>query len=150
MYGFWIRNPYRAGCDRLFPMPDHHGELLIRVDSGPRDLIDLANAFRRVDSLRGHVRNSARPVREDEMSAGVTDVVIVALTSGTAVSALAATVRAWFVANRSDVTVEFENSDGTTLRLNAKRAKTIDVGREFDRLLRSREANPAVQPAEEP
>jgi hypothetical protein len=77
--------------------------------------------------LRGAVRRNIVQPRTGEMGA-VSDVLSVALASGGAVTALAASLRVWFAQpRRSDVRLKVTTAQGETIELDARRIDNAEA-----------------------
>ncbi|MEK8104842.1 hypothetical protein NKG94_05875 [Micromonospora sp. M12] len=71
----------------------------------------------------------ARPgstVPPDEMSAGATDVLLVAVGSGGAAMVLVQAIAGWLTHRREDVTVKLTRPDGWSAELDVRRARDMD------------------------
>ncbi|MGH3866467.1 MAG: effector-associated constant component EACC1 [Pseudonocardiaceae bacterium] len=104
-------------------------------------LRSLLDWLRHEDTLRSRVRTARTPVRPGEMG-GVLDVLEVALGSGGAGAALAASVSSWLSQpRRTDVTLTVTAEDGRRIELDARRVRDPAVLlREVERLLRTESA----------
>ncbi|MBM7489196.1 hypothetical protein JOD64_000418 [Micromonospora luteifusca] len=89
----------------------------------------LASWLRNEERLRGKV--TAAPAAgstapPDEMSAGATDVLLVAVGSGGAVMVLVQAIAGWLTHRREDVTVKLTRPDGWSAELDVRRARDMD------------------------
>jgi hypothetical protein len=69
--------------------------------------------------FRGRVHPEGEPPAPGEMGA-VTDVLVVALSSGGAITVLLSSITTWLKARRPEVSIEVTSADGSTVRVNAK------------------------------
>lgn len=58
---------------------------------------------------------------------GLLATVVVTLGSGSAVTALATSLRTWMVQRRSDLSLEIENEDGSSVKIDAKRVADAET-----------------------
>ncbi|NYH41674.1 hypothetical protein HNR22_001401 [Micromonospora jinlongensis] len=89
----------------------------------------LASWLRAEDRLRGQVTAAPAPgatAPTDEMSAGATDVLLVAVGSGGAVMVLVQSIAGWLTHRREDVTVKLTLPDGSSAELDVRRARDMD------------------------
>ena len=96
----------------------------IEIEDGTDELAELESLSTwliGVAALRGAVRLRS-PRHAGEMG-GVADVLVVALGSGGAITALAASLGTWLVTRRSHLTIKVTNADGTSVELDVKQAK---------------------------
>ncbi|MGC4750659.1 effector-associated constant component EACC1 [Micromonospora sp. DT201] len=89
----------------------------------------LASWLRNEDRLRGKV--TAAPAAgstapPEEMSAGATDVLLVAVGSDGAVMVLVQAIAGWLTHRREDVTVKLTRPDGWSAELDVRRARDMD------------------------
>ncbi|MEV4823454.1 hypothetical protein ACGFIE_33580 [Micromonospora sp. NPDC049275] len=89
----------------------------------------LASWLRAEDRLRGKVTAAPAPgstIPADEMSAGATDVLLVAVGSGGAVMVLVQAIAGWLTHRREDVTVKLTLPGGSSAELDVRRARDMD------------------------
>ncbi|MEH1163763.1 hypothetical protein V6V47_00085 [Micromonospora sp. CPCC 205539] len=89
----------------------------------------LASWLRAEDRLRGKVTAAAAPdatPEPDQMTAGVTDVLLVAVGSGGAVMVLVQAIAGWLAHRREDVTVRLTHPGGWSAELDIRRARDMD------------------------
>ncbi|MEV0705860.1 hypothetical protein AB0I53_49275 [Saccharopolyspora sp. NPDC050389] len=94
----------------------------VRVTAGREqqaELRSLGEWLRQEDDLRGYVSLEQPTPAPGEMGA-LSEVLVVALSTGGAVTALARSVSVWLQQRHSDVTIEVSNSD-RTVTLDARR-----------------------------
>jgi hypothetical protein len=111
----------------LLPLPQSApweaslSELLITVHSAD-PIVDLRSVFtwlKRDQGLLGEV--GTRGESPDVGQMGMLTTVVVSLGSGSAITALATSLRTWIVQRRSDLILEVKRADGPSVRIDAKR-----------------------------
>jgi hypothetical protein len=112
---------------------------------------DSADALAELESLHGWLAESTtlrgaltleQTMKPGEMGA-VSDVLVVALGSGGAVTALAASLGSWLFSRRSHVKIKVTAADGSSIELDVKRAKGDQAG--VEELLRETLNRPPKQ-----
>jgi hypothetical protein len=100
------------------------------------EINDSADALAEFESLHGWLAESTslrgaltleQTMKPGEMGA-VSDVLVVALGSGGAVTALAASLGSWLLSRRSHVKIKVTAADGSSIELDVKRAKGDQAG----------------------
>ena len=94
--------------------------------TGGDEIRSLRDWLLREEELRGRVRLIETPPRSGELGP-VADGLVVALVPGGAASVLAADAIAWIRAQRADVTVTVQQSDGSSVRLEGRRVRGLDA-----------------------
>ena len=100
---------------------------MVRLDSGSADgLRSLREWLVGEEELRGRVRSAERPPEAGRLGP-VLDGLVIALAPGGVASVLAAAVVVWVRAQRGDVTVTVERSDGSSFRVEGRRLRGMDA-----------------------
>jgi Effector Associated Constant Component 1 len=118
----------------------------IRIDSA--DMLTVFEAYESLHSWLGESRPLRGAVTLDQTMkpgdmGGVADVLVVALGSGGAVTALAASLGSWLYSRRSHVKIKVTAPDGSSIEIDAKRAKGDQAG--VEELLRETLNRPPKQ-----
>lgn len=116
-------------------VPEGNRELTIRADGSPDELLELLDWFGRDDAIRGRVRPVPARVEPGQMSAGLYDVLAVALGARGLAPALAQSLTTWLTHRRSDLKLVLTRLDGATVEIDAKRVKSPEVVRALRELL---------------
>ena len=102
----------------------------LRISLGEGDLSDLEalhDWLRDERELNGRVRAAGPEPRAGELGT-LTDALIVAVGSGGAISALAASLGAWLsLPRRSDVRIRIHRADGNSVVIDAKRVASGEI-----------------------
>lgn len=100
--------------------------LSVEGEDRAEGLAELADWLRREPDLRGLVRPLAATPAPGELGA-VTDVLVAAVGSGGALSALAASIKVFLtLPRRSDVRIVIRSPDGSSVELDAKRVGDVE------------------------
>ncbi|MET0234817.1 MAG: hypothetical protein ABW224_09290 [Kibdelosporangium sp.] len=100
------------------------------------EINDSADALAQFESLHGWLAESTslrgaltleQTMKPGEMG-GAADVLVVALGSGGAVTALAASLGSWLYSRRSHVKIKVTAADGSSIEVDVKRAKGDQAG----------------------
>lgn len=108
-------------------MAEAHGELTIRADGRPDELLALLEWFGHDDDLRGRVHPVRTPVGGDRMSAGLYELLAVALGAGGIASALTKSLTTWLTHRHSDITLTLTRHDGASVTIDATRIRSSQV-----------------------
>jgi hypothetical protein len=102
-------------------------ELIIDVHSADRieDLRSILTWLKRDQALVGEVRTQGESPEVGQM--GLLATVVVTLGSGSAITALASSLRTWIVQRRSDLSLEIKRADGPSVRIDAKRVADTET-----------------------
>lgn len=102
-------------------------ELFITVDSADRmeDLRSVLTWLKRDQALLGEVGTQGESPEVGQM--GIVTTVVVTLGSGSAITALATSLRTWIVQRRSDLILEIKRADGPSVRIDAKRVADTET-----------------------
>ncbi|MFB9907067.1 effector-associated constant component EACC1 [Allokutzneria oryzae] len=98
----------------------------VRVVGGQADLVSLHQWLVREDELRGRVTLHQPPPEPGQLGVA-TDVLVVALSGGGAITVLASSLQIWLKQRHSDVTIEVTNPDGRSVKVTA--ARVADAAR---------------------
>jgi membrane-associated two-gene conflict system component 1 (EACC1) len=103
-------------------MGDRPVDVQLSLEQTDPDMLQsLHNWLCNESELRGRIAAVDRTPRPGEMS-GFSDVLVVALSSGGALSVLAASLRAWFAQpRRAKVTINVKTANGATISVDADR-----------------------------
>jgi hypothetical protein len=104
-------------------------EVRLRVVAGNdqhEELASLRDWLVHEDELRGRVRQADAAVGSGEMGA-LSDVLVVALSGGSAVTVLARSVPTWLKQRRADVTIEIVGPDGQETKVTATRVPDAEA-----------------------
>lgn len=115
-------------------MPNPNGQLSIRTDGRPDDLVQLLDWLRHDDALRGRVQPQSPQIRDGHMGDPY-EVLTVAVSSGGIAAALARSLTVWLTNLRSDVTITVTRANGDNIALDAKRVKSTDVLQDIQKLI---------------
>ncbi|WP_040694361.1 effector-associated constant component EACC1 [Nocardia vinacea] len=115
-------------------MPNSNGQLWIRTSGNPENLVQLLDWFRHDDALRGRISPQAAQIRSDEMG-GLTDVLVLAASSGGIGVALVRSLTVWLTHRRTDITVTVTRANGDKIELDAKRVDSTEVLQQVQRLI---------------
>lgn len=91
------------------------------VDDVHDEFPSLLESLRLEPELRGRVRLERQAPRPGQMGVS-TDVLLIALSGGSAVTALARSLSVWLKQRRSDVSVEVTGPDGRQVAVNVQKA----------------------------
>ncbi|MEU6662027.1 hypothetical protein [Streptomyces sp. NPDC046821] len=97
----------------------------LSVSGGAKDAADLAAWLDEEDDLRGLVRREPGPVPEGALG-GELQQLVVSLTSGGVVTAVASVVVAWLRRRTGSVTVRVTGRDGFELEVRAEQVRNMD------------------------
>lgn len=101
--------------------------LRVVAEDDPREeLVSLHDWLLHEDELRGRVGHADTAVGAGEMGA-LSDVLVVALSSGSAVTVLARSVSTWLKQRRADVTIEIVGPDGRKTKVTASRVPDAEA-----------------------
>jgi hypothetical protein len=96
-------------------------------DESDQGLAEVQDWLRQEPELRGRVTAVARPPDPGQLGA-VTDVLLVALGSGGALSVLAASLRTLFAQpRRSDLHITIRDGQGRSVEIDAKRVDDVEA-----------------------
>jgi hypothetical protein len=85
------------------------------------DLESLCDWLNREHALMGRVRLTGSPLRENELGAA-SEVLVIAVGSGGAISVLAGALKAWVsLPRRTDIRIRVQGADGRVVQIDAER-----------------------------
>ncbi|RGP46623.1 effector-associated constant component EACC1 [Rhodococcus qingshengii] len=103
-------------------MSNQNGPASIQISGNSGDLVQLLDWIRRDEVLRGRVQLQASRPADGQMG-GLSDVLMVTLGGGGAVTILAKSLSTWFTTRHSDLTLKVTLPNGTEISVDGKRVK---------------------------
>ncbi|MGV9928341.1 effector-associated constant component EACC1 [Nocardia rhamnosiphila] len=107
-------------------MPENRDQLTIHTNGNADDLFELLEWFNDSDDLRGRVVLPTKQILPGEMG-GLSDVLVVSLGAGGALTALVSSLTTWFTVRRSDIAITLKTGPTSEITIDAKRVTLPEV-----------------------